>query len=85
MATYKKRAGSDLTASLNINYGGKSMVKSLSRSYQEVTEIKKVVDATDTGVEVCAFNTGTQFLAGTQKMLNYCLFAMREMLQQNLL
>ena len=67
MATYKKRAGSNLTASLNINYGGKSMVKSLSRSYQEVTEIKKTVDATDLGVQVCAFNTGTQFLAGTQK------------------
>ena len=67
MATYKKRAGSNLTASLNINYGGKSMVKSLSRSYQEVTEIKKTVDSADAGVQVCAFNTGTQFLAGTQK------------------
>ena len=67
MATYKKRAGSNLTASLNINYGGKSMVKSLSRSYQEITEIKKTVDATDTGVQVCAFNTGTAFYAGTQK------------------
>ena len=67
MATYKKRVGSNLTASLNINYGGKSMVKSLSRSYQEVTEIKKTVDSADAGVQVCAFNTGTQFLAGTQK------------------
>lgn len=67
MATYKKRLGSNLTASLNINYGGKSMVKSLTRTYQEITEIKKTVDATDTGVQVCAFNTGTAFLAGTQK------------------
>ena len=67
MATYKKRLGSNLTASLNINYGGKSMVKSLSRTYQEVTEIKKVVDANNSGVQVCAFNTGSQFLAGTQK------------------
>ena len=67
MAIYKQRKGSNLTASLNISYGGKSMVKSLSRTYQEITEIKKTVGAGDTGVQVCAFNTGVAFLAGTQK------------------
>ena len=67
MATYRQRKGTNLTASLNISYGGKSMVKSLARTYQEVTEIKKTVGSVDTGVQVCAFNTGAQFLAGTQK------------------
>ena len=67
MATYKQRTGSNLTASLNISYGGRNMVKSLTRTYQEVTEIKKTVDDTESGVQVCAFNTGTQFYAGTQK------------------
>ena len=67
MATYKQRGGNNLTASLNINYAGNTMVKTLSRKYQEVTSIKKVVPSSDTGNQIIAFNTGATFLAGTQK------------------
>ena len=67
MATYSKRSGNNLTATLNVGYGGKKLVKTLNRTYQELTELKKTVDSTDAGVQVVAFNTGTAFLAGTQK------------------
>ena len=67
MAIYKKREGKNLNANLNVSYGGTSIVKSFSRQYNEVSSLKKIVDETDTGVEIIKFNTVSTFEAGTFK------------------
>ena len=42
MATYKsKKSIGTLNASVNLSYGGKSIVKALTREYDEVYDIEK--------------------------------------------
>ena len=66
MATYKsKKSIGTLNASVNLSYGGKSIVKALTREYDEVYDIRKTIG---TGItQLVAFNTSTTFLAGTLK------------------
>ena len=72
MATYKKRTSlNNLKASINLNYGAKGLVKSLSREYNEVYEVKKTVK--DSMIQILAFNTDAAFLAGTLKDCKYLL------------
>ena len=66
MATYSRKAGSNLTVDLNVSYGGKSLSKSITKSFSEEIVSRKDVDATDTGVQVVAFNDSS-FLASSLK------------------
>ena len=73
MATYKKRAGTNLTASLNISYNGSEIVKSLQRQYQESSVIKKTLGAADLGVQIINFDTDSSFPAGSFKDCRFLL------------
>jgi hypothetical protein len=66
MATYKRKAGSDLKIDLNVSYSGKQISKSITKTYSEEIIQKKEVDNTDTGVQVVAFNDSS-FLASSLK------------------
>ena len=66
MATYKsKKSIGTLNASVNLSYGGKSIVKALTREYDEVYDIRKTLGTNVT--QLVAFNTSQTFLAGTLK------------------
>ena len=66
MATYLKKAGDNLKIDLNVSYGTKSFAKSITKSFSEQIIQRKEVDATDTGVQVIAFD-GTNFLGNSLK------------------
>ncbi len=66
MATYLKKSGDSLKIDLNVSYGNKSFVKSITKSYSEQIIQRKEVDATDTGAQVIAFD-GTNFLGNSLK------------------
>ena len=69
MATYKsKKSIGTLNASVNLSYGGKSIVKALTREYDEVYDIRKTIG---TGItQLVAFNTSTTFLYGSCRLIN---------------
>ena len=66
MATYLKKAGDNLKIDLNVSYGTKSFAKSITKSFSEEIIQRKEVDATDTGVQIIAFD-GTNFLGNSLK------------------
>ena len=66
MATYLKKAGDDLKIDLNVSYGDKSLSKSMTKTFSEEIIQRKEVDATDSGVQVVAFNDAS-FLASSLK------------------
>ena len=73
MATYKKRAGTNLTASINVNYDGKEIIKNLQREYQESSVLKKTISAVDLGVQIINFDTDSSFPAGSFKDCKFLL------------
>tara|TARA_R100000700_G_C3165489_1_gene140648 strand:- start:53 stop:1738 length:1686 start_codon:yes stop_codon:yes gene_type:complete len=73
MATYKKRAGTNLTASINVNYDGKEIIKNLQREYQESSVLKKTISAVDVGVQIINFDTDSSFPAGSFKDCKFLL------------
>ena len=66
MATYQRKAGNQLQVNLDVNYGGKTLNKSINKTFSEEIIQRKEVDDTDTGVQVVAFND-TSFLASSLK------------------
>ena len=66
MATYLRKAGSNLKVDLNVSYGNKTLSKSISKTFSEEIIQRKEVDATDAGVQVLAFNDAS-FLASSLK------------------
>ena len=72
MATYKKRSTLNrLNATMDLNYGSGNIVKSLSRNYNEVYDVKKTLK--DAMIQLIAFNTDDAFLAGTLKDCKFIL------------
>ena len=66
MATYRKKAGKDLKIDLNVSYSGKSLAKSMTKSFSEEIVSRKEVDSADAGVLIATFND-TSFLASSLK------------------
>ena len=66
MATYQRKSGSQLQVNLDVNYGGKTLNKSISKTFSEEIIQRKEVDDTDAGVQVVGFND-TSFLASSLK------------------
>ena len=66
MATYRKKAGKNLKIDLNVSYSGKSLAKSMTKSFSEEIVSRKEVDSTDAGVLIATFND-TSFLASSLK------------------
>ena len=66
MATYRKKAGDNLKVDLNVSYGTKLLSKSITKTFSEEIIQRKEVDATDSGVQVVAFNDAS-FLASSLK------------------
>ena len=72
MATYKKRSTRNrLNATMDLSYGSGNIVKSLSRNYNEVYDMKKTLK--DAMIQLIAFNTDAAFLAGTLKDCKFIL------------
>ena len=64
MATYIKKAGTNLNATLNVSYGGQELSKTLIKNYNDFSVVKKTVTGADLPLAVVLFSKGAS-LAGT--------------------
>ena len=66
MPTYKRKLGKPLKFNLDVDYNGVKLSKINNKSFTDEIVSVKEVDATDTGVQLVAFNDGS-FLANSLK------------------